>query len=170
MTEKLEKSSILRKIALLVTLPALGLCAITNPGLSDYKTYEAKRFNQEYKDYLCDASHHHKFFYYNVTVDTYKSVCNEVISELTSNPERLLSFIEINTLRQNYFVFSQYATPYYKIENQVYEKVKQHRTYMVKTLSLYAPIDVGVSGSASPKFNNGIFGTFIDSRQGFNYY
>lgn len=166
MLDKLQKISISNKITLLVFLSTFGLCTITNPSLNDYKIYEAKRFSQTYENYVCNDQHHHDNYYYNVTAETYKDICKSVVTDFINSPERLMSFIELNTERKNYFIFSLYKTEYYKIGGLIETRVKQHPTYKVKIFSPYAAVNVG-SGSGGEVLANGILGTFIDSRKGF---
>jgi hypothetical protein len=162
MLDKLQKISISNKITLLVFLSLFGLCVVTNPSLNDYKIYEAKRFSQTYENYVCNDQHHHDNYYYNVTVETYKDTCKSVVSDFINSPERLMSFIELNTERRNYLVFSLYKTEYYKIGDRIRERIMQHPTYVEKKLLAgYA------GGSGGEVLANGILGTFIDSRKGF---
>ena len=163
MLDKLQKISISNKITLLVSLSLFGLCAVTNPSLNDYKIYEAKRFSQTYENYRCNDQYHHDNYYYNVTVETYKDICKSVVADSINSPERLMSFIELNTERRNYFIFSLYKTEYYKIGGRIHERIIQHPTYVEKKLLAG---NVG-SGSGGEVLANGIFGTFIDSRKGF---
>jgi hypothetical protein len=167
MLDKIQKISISNKVALLVSLSVFGLCAVTNPSLNDYKIYEAKRFSQEYENNVCNDQHHHDNYYYNVTVETYKDICKSVVAYFINSPERLMSFIELNTERRNYFIFSLYKTKYHTIGGMIETRVKQHPAYKVKIFSQFAPVNVGVSGSGGEVLANGILGTFIDSRKGF---
>jgi hypothetical protein len=161
MLEKLKGISISNRIALLVSLSVFGLCAATNPSLNDYKIYEAKRFSQISENYLCNDRQHHDNYYYNSTSETYKDICKSVVTDFIDSPERLMSFIELNTERTNYIVFSLYETKWYKIGDRIRERIIQHPTYVEKKL-----LAIGVTGPERWAFANGVLGTFIDSRKG----
>ena len=133
MLDRFRKISTLNKATLLFFLSITGLAIMTNPSISDYKIHEAKEFGQKFENQQCSNEEHNHHFYYNVTVDIYKSTCKSVVSEFTNHPERLLSLIELNTERANYFILSRYETYYKsKVVNEIREKVKQHPTYTEK--------------------------------------
>ena len=160
MLEKIKKLSKSPNRRFYLTLPIFGLLLITNPSIDSYKFHEAKRFNQGYQEQTCNSQYYRDNYNGTVTEEVYQNICRSVILEFTNNPERLLSFIALNTQRKNYFAFSTYYTEYYNIDNQISEKVKQHPSFISKNTSN----SVG-HGSGGQIPANGIFGNFYDPRK-----
>lgn len=135
----------------------------TNPGLSEYESYEMKRFKgleetTGYKSHKCSENGYKARSFRSVSFNDYQAICTEIVSKFDNNPEKLLATIRGNTKRSNFLLFSTYTTHYPEVSNLVDDAVKQHPTYSPLPSDI---TDTGTGGAVV-----GVFGSFLDFRFG----
>lgn len=153
-------------------LLAVKMC----PGLSDYESYEMRRFKgnekiSSFKSFTCsqnELSQSPLSVY--IEMSTYQSICEDTISNLEDNPDKLLALIRGDTKKTlDLGFFSGYDTKYYDVKKQISNRVEQHPAYRT-------PPSGGVNSITTSYPNGGfnlgvigIFGVFIDFRGWSNF-